>query len=134
MVAELNGQCGSGSHAQGAWVMMASGTPPGCRPFRGINVAVLPVQQWHVQSEAGDKVSLSEKDGCLRIDYDVDIQKLRQSGHESFKEKSFRVLLKEARPLAAGEDRVVFEAQGMESDFAAACRRCQAPLGHHRRA
>ena len=83
------------------------------------SIAALPSTEWQIESEQGDKVTLSEKQGCLQIDYDVEIRDVRQSGHEGFKQTSFRVLRKEARPLDEGEERILFEARGMAIDVPA---------------
>ena len=84
-------------------------------PDPGANniIPILPVNQWQVQCDPNDKVNISEKEGCLWIDYDVDIQKLTQVGNLTFKEARFRCALKNSRPLNADETRILFEANGI---------------------
>src|SRR5688572_27196058 len=100
----------------GAMMVLSSGAAVSAQEKApAASIAIVPVQQWRVESAEGDKVTLSEKQGCLQIDYDVDIRAIRQSGHETFKQSSFRIVLNDARPLADGEERVLFDARGVEN-------------------
>ncbi len=76
-------------------------------------VPVLPVSQWTVEAAPGDKVGLADKDGCLAISFTVAIKKL-EKGWMSRNQGMFRILLKNPVPLKDDQERVIFDASGME--------------------
>ncbi len=78
-------------------------------------VPVLPTAQWTVQSAPGDKVELSDKDGCLGISFTVAIKKL-DKGWMSRNQGKFRILLKNPVALADDRERVIFDVSGMEME------------------
>ena len=82
-------------------------------PAAAQDVAVLPVSQWKVEAAPGDQVELSEKDGCLGISFNVATKKL-DKGWISRTQGMFRILLKQPVPLKDDQERVIFDASGME--------------------
>ena len=76
---------------------------------------VLPPTQWTVQAAPGDKVELSDKDGCLGISFTVAIKKL-DKGWMSRNQGVFRILLKNPVALADDRERVIFDVSGMEME------------------
>ena len=75
-----------------------------------LNVA--PISQWQLESEKSDRIELKNEEGFLGIHYNLDVKKTFQLGHISFKQGSFRLLLKEPVTLNEKQTRVIFEAKG----------------------
>ncbi len=76
-------------------------------------VPVLPSSQWTVEAAPGDQVTLTEQDGCLGISFTVAIKKF-DKGWMSRNQGTFRLLLKQPVPLKDDQERVIFDASGME--------------------
>jgi hypothetical protein len=76
-------------------------------------VPVLPASQWTVQAAPGDTVELADKEGCLGISFTVAIKK-QEKGWMSRNQGMFRLLLKNPMPLTDDQERVIFEASGLE--------------------
>ena len=56
----------------------------------------LPASRWRVEAGPGDRVHLSSTGGVLVIDYDVDVRDWHQTGHQSLKQASIKLLLEKA--------------------------------------
>ncbi|HEY3378631.1 MAG TPA: beta-galactosidase [Armatimonadota bacterium] len=82
----------------------------GVTPFR--NLPVLPASEWQVTCERGNTVSLSERDGCLAIAFDVNVHDYHQVGNQVYKQASFRVLRTSPMPLSPDAGRVIYDALG----------------------
>ncbi|HEY3332542.1 MAG TPA: beta-galactosidase [Capsulimonadaceae bacterium] len=70
---------------------------------------------WKVDAEAGDIVNLTAVDGCVRVDYDLDVKGTRQLGNNTYKQKTARLLLKNPIALSSDTGRIIFESLGMQS-------------------
>jgi len=81
--------------------------------FKKIESAT-PATRWEVKASPQDKVQLEDKQGNLIIDFDVEVNRLHQVGHETYPTGGFDLLLKEPLPLPQGTDRIEFEAIGNE--------------------
>lgn len=75
---------------------------------------ILPTAKWQVEVPDGDKVQISEKEGCLSVEFDVDINSTKFFGWESMNQKNLRLMLKEPIKLDKNAERIVFEAFGHE--------------------
>ncbi len=71
-----------------------------------------PAGDWTVESRAGDQVAIEGQDSILSIRYDVNVDSTHQIGHQTFKQVSFRLLLKQPVPLTEAQRRILFEAAG----------------------
>lgn len=71
-----------------------------------------PAGEWTVEARADDQIALEGQDGILSVRYDVNVDSTHQIGHQTFKQVSFRLLLKQPVPLAEDERRILFEAAG----------------------
>jgi hypothetical protein len=77
-------------------------------------VPVTPTAQWQVQTNAGDTLALADREGVLRLDYDVDVKATYQLGHLTFNQATCRLLLAQPVPLGTEQRRILFEAKGMK--------------------
>lgn len=79
----------------------------------GREIPTLPASRWTVQAQPGDRVVVEEREGCLGVSFEVDVQGSRQVGNQTRREGSFRVLLAQPLALEPDEGRILFEALGM---------------------
>ena len=62
---------------------------------------------------AGDKVEMKDSGGVLTLTYDVAVDKYKRIGHQSFRQGTFRLLLKNHVTVAPDQARVLFDAIGI---------------------
>ena len=73
-------------------------------------IPVVPPSLWKVVAKDGDKVTLSESNGLLQVDFDVKINQERRVGHVTKKEGAFTLELAKPVELTADQVRIYFEA------------------------
>lgn len=73
----------------------------------------LPLAQWQTVSKTGDRVTLQEAQGTLRIDLDLDVRDQVLHGHITFNQATARLLLKTPVRLTEAQRRIIFEAAGI---------------------
>ncbi|MFA6294063.1 MAG: beta-galactosidase, partial [Victivallales bacterium] len=76
-------------------------------------LSATPVDQWQVVTKSGDTVTLSEAQGSLCVDSDLNVHEQVLQGHVTFNEATARLLLKKPVRLDDAQCRVIFEAAGV---------------------
>lgn len=72
------------------------------------------IWQLQMQEPGVDKVQLKEAQGCLEIDYDVNVNGQYQVTNRVFNQKSFFLILKKPIAVTPQDSRVLFETLGSE--------------------
>ncbi|MFA6292570.1 MAG: beta-galactosidase, partial [Victivallales bacterium] len=80
-----------------------------------INYTLPPASQWELQVRPQDTASLRERDGILSLDYEVKTDAPFQAGHQSFQQSVVKLLLKKPLPLSINDQRILFEAKGIQT-------------------
>lgn len=82
-------------------------------PGRRVEIPTFPAAGWEVSAAATDKISLSETQGVLKVEYDVTVDKHRLVGHKTHTEASFALLLKKSVALSSDDARILFDARAV---------------------
>jgi hypothetical protein len=68
---------------------------------------------WTIETNRQDTVRISGQDGILTVDYDVEVNRTHQIGHQTFNQVPFRLMLKKPVAMDADQRRIIFQASGL---------------------
>ncbi|HEY3332541.1 MAG TPA: beta-galactosidase [Capsulimonadaceae bacterium] len=78
------------------------------------DVSVADPSLWRAETTAGDTVKLNAVDGCLKIEFDLDVKGFHQVGNNSFNQATARVLLRKPITLDGDAGRILYESLGSQ--------------------